>query len=231
MIKKPLVRIVLVLSVLALAGIVALAAAGRHGVVTTADGRMSIATQAPSHITPWNEPTPGLTTIASNLSRYPYGVYFCCFGYTISGAESFLGQTYWDAVPFTPTTNISVTEIQVSVGWGGSSNSGTNGVTISLAADSNGLPGKTLASANLTGLSDFGSCCVVTTVKDPAGYPVTAGTQYWVVVGTSTATQNTYDGWAMNSTDMRSAHFATYSGSSGWGPTEGVMPGYAVLGQ
>ncbi len=54
--RKPVVRIVLVLSVLTLAGIVALAAAGHHGIVTSQDGRMTIASQGPSHVTPSIEP-------------------------------------------------------------------------------------------------------------------------------------------------------------------------------
>ncbi len=227
MVRKPAVRIVLVLSVLALAGIAALAAAGHHGIVTSQDGRMIIAKQGPSHITAFHQPA-GLTTIAGNLSKYPNGVFFCCYGYTISGPDSFLNSAYWDAIPFTPTSNMTVKEVEVSVGWGGS---GTNGVTVSVNLDANGLPGTALATLNATGLSDYGDCCQLVVARSGTGLPVTQGTQYWVVVSTSTSTENTYDGWAFNSTDMRSYPFASYSTANGWTKSDGLLPGYAVLGE
>jgi hypothetical protein len=228
MVRKPAVRIVLVLSVLALAGIAALAAAGHRGIVTSQDGRMSIAKQGPSHVTPWNEPSTDLTIIAGNLSKYPNGVFFCCYGYTVSGPSSFLGSANWVAIPFTPTSNMTVKEVEVSVGWGGQ---GTNGVTVSVNLDANGLPGTALASLNATGLSDYGQCCQLVVAKSGTGLPVTQGTQYWVVVSTSISTQNTYDVWAFNSTDMRSYPFASYSTADGWTKSDGLLPGYAVLGQ
>jgi hypothetical protein len=227
MVRKPAFRIVVVLSILTLAGIVALAAAGQHGVVTSQDGRLSIAKQGPSHVTPSNEPA-GLTKIAGNLSTYPNGVYFCCYGYTISGPSSFLGAAYWIAVPFTPSVNYSAKAVAVSVGWGGN---GTNGMTLSLNVDAGGIPGAALASTDLTGLQSYGSCCTLAIGKGNAGIPVNAGTQYWVVVSTDASTVNTFDAWAFNSTDMRSFPFASYSSTSGvWGATSGLLPGYAVYG-
>jgi hypothetical protein len=226
--RKPVVRIVLVLSVLTLAGIVALAAAGHHGIVTSQDGRLSIATQGPSHTTPFVEPA-GLTTIAGNLSRYPNGVFFCCYGYTISGPQSFLGEAFWIAIPFTPSANITAKKIEVSVGYGGN---GTNGVTLSLNSDASGLPGPALATLNATNLSNYGSCCTLVVAHGGSGIPLTGGTQYWVVVSTSSTTVNTFDAWAFNSTDMRSYPFASYNSKSGvWGASDGLLPGYAVLGQ
>lgn len=228
--KKPVVRIALVLSVLTLAGIAALAAAGRHGIVTSQDGRMSIAQRTPSHITPWKEPSEAsLTKIAGNLSQYPFGTYFCCYGYTITGPQSFLGTAYWVAVPFTPSAAYSVKKIEASVGFAGD---GTNGVTLSLNADAGGIPGAALASGNLTNLSDYGECCTLVVAQGPGGVPVNAGTQYWVVVSTSASTATTFDAWAFNSTDMRSYSFASYNSTTGtWGASDGLLPGYAVYGQ
>lgn len=227
MVRKPAVRIVLVLSLLTLAGVIALAAAGQHRVVTSQNGRLSIAKQGPSHVTPSTEPG-GLTTIAGNLSRYPNGVYFCCYGYTISGPESALGTAYWVAIPFTPSADISVRAVEVSVGY----IEGVNGVTVSVNSDDNGLPGAALASLDATGLSDYGDCCQLVTVKGKNGVPVQAGTQYWVVVSTSTSTATTFDAWAFNSTDMRAYPYAGYSSSTGtWSSGDGLLPGYAVLGK
>jgi hypothetical protein len=228
--RKPVVRIVLVLSVLTLAGIVALAAAGRHGIVTSQDGRMAIASHGPSHVTPSREPgADGLTLIAGNLSKYPYGTYFCCYGYTITGPQGFLGYAVWVAVPFTPTTTMTAKKIQVSVGYV----EGPNGVTLSLNADSGCLPGAAIATANVTNLSDYGDCCTLATAQGGSGVTVNAGTQYWVVVSTGSTTTTTFDAWAFNSTDMRETYaFASYNSSSGgWAASEGLLPGYAVYGQ
>jgi len=226
--RKPVVRIVLVLSVLTVAGIVALAAGGHHGIVTSQDGRLSIATNGPSHVTPANmEPESDLKIIAGNLSQYPYGVYFCCYGYTISGPDSFLGTAYWSAVPFTPSANYTVERIRASVAWG---SNGANGATLSLNADANGVPGAALASFDATNLGTFGDCCLVAVAK--TGVPVTAGTQYWVVVSTDASTDDTFDAWDFNSTDQRSYPLASYSSSSGvWTAGEGLLPGYRVLGK
>jgi hypothetical protein len=228
--RKPIVRIALVLSILALTGVAALSAAGsHHGISLTQDGRFSIATHGvPSHFTPWHEPDTTLSVIAGNLSKYPDGVYFCCYGFTVSGPDSFLGAAYWVAVPFTPTANATVNELEASVGWG---QNGTEGVTLSLNSDNNGLPGTALFSRNVTTLGDFGDCCTVAAAKDATGVAVTAGTQYWVVASTSTSTDSTYDAWAFNSTNMTYSTYAAYSSTSGtWSTGSFVLPGFQVLG-
>jgi hypothetical protein len=228
--RKPVVRIVLVLSVLTLAGIVALAAGGHHGIVTSQDGRQSIATHGSSHITPGVREPAGSTLISGNLSKYPNGVYFCCYGDTISGPNSFLGAANWVAVPFTPNANFRVTEVQTSVGWG---QNGTNGVTLSINADASGLPGSALASLDVTGLSNFGDCCTLTVGEGPgnSGVPVSKGTQYWLVVSTDTSTETTFDAWAFNSTDMTAHPYAFFNSTNGvWEASDGLLPGYAVWG-
>lgn len=230
MLRKPVVRIALVLSVLLLAGIAALAGAGHHGIVTSNNGRMSIATQGPSHVTPWNNSSDAaLITIAGNLSKYPFGTYFCCYGYTISGPDSFLGAAYWVAVPFTPTSNYLVKKVQASVAWG---YNGPNGVTLSLNADAGGVPGAVIAGGDIVNLGGFGNCCQLAVGTGPGGVPVTSGTQYWVVVSTSSTFDTTYDAWAFNSTDMRETYpLASYSSTNGfWSAGTGLLPGYAVLG-
>jgi hypothetical protein len=226
--RKPIVRIAVVLSVLTLVGVVALASAGHHGIVTSQDGRRAIATQGSHQLTPFHEPNTTLTEIAGNLSRYPYGVYFCCYGFTISGPQSFLGTAYWIAIPFTPTANYTVNQLRASVAWG---EDGTEGVTLSLNADSSGLPGSVLFGRNLTTLGDFGDCCTLAVASDATGVPITAGTQYWVVASTSASTATTFDAWAFNSTDMRDYTYAGYNSTSGtWSTGEDILPGYEVLG-
>jgi hypothetical protein len=231
MLKKPLPRIALVTCLLLIAGIVALAAAGhRNGIVVSNDGRTVIATHPMNTVIKAPSAPAGLTKISGNLSAYPFGVYFCCYGDTISGIDSFLGSDYWAAVPFTPSTNMTVTKVQASVGWG---QSGTNGVTLSINADSNGVPGNSLGSVDVNNLGIFGQCCTLAEANGGnQGVPVTAGTQYWFVVSTDSNYLTTFDAWAFNSTDMRSYPYAFYATSNGgWIATSGLLPGYAVYGK
>jgi hypothetical protein len=74
---------------------------------------------------------------------------------------------------------------QVAVSWINAGGKYTN-VILSLNEDNGGVPGAVLEKwwAQI-GRNKFvaGSCCAVTT-KRSTGIPVTAGTQYWVVVST-----------------------------------------------
>ncbi|MGH9500795.1 MAG: hypothetical protein ACRD3L_16760 [Terriglobales bacterium] len=226
MVKKPVVRILLVLSVLTLVGIAALAAAGRRGIVASVDGRQTIATHGPSsHIKPWADNDAGLTAIAGNLSKYPNGVFFCCYGFTISGPNSVIGATYWVGVPFTPSADSMVKKVEVSAAYV----TGTNGVTLSVNSDAGGVPGAQLAGGNFTGLEAFGDCCQLVVASGKGGLPVKQGVQYWVVVSTSNATNDTWDAWAFNSTDMRLFPMAGYANGV-WTAGQNLLPGYEVLG-
>ena len=118
MVKSPLARILLCLAVLALIGVTALALGTKQNFITTNNGRMAIATKGPSAVTPRDiNSNAGLKTIAGNLSTYPFGTFFCCFGNTIAqeGSNGFPFTT-WVAIPFTPTANATVTRIEASVG-------------------------------------------------------------------------------------------------------------------
>jgi len=182
---------------------------------------------------------PALTTIAGNLSTYPYGVFFCCFGYYITGLHNLLNVVpeYWQAVPFTPAANMTVNEVDASVGWV----EGVNAVVLKLAQDSKGLPGKTIHTWTAKNLEGYGGCCRLATGKSTTGVAVKKGIQYWFVVGTNTNDENIFGSWALNSTDMRSFPFASFCDDSGqgncngtsgkWSPVSGVLPGFAVLGQ
>jgi len=201
--------------------------------------REVIVKHPPKVITPGAPHDPSLTTIAGTLSDYPYGVFFCCYTYYITGLTNLLnvGPEYWQAVPFTPAANLTVKEVEASVVWA----EGTNAVVLSLNSDSNGLPGKAIHTWSAKNLAIIGSCCQLAAGKSQTGIAVTKGTQYWLVVRTNSNDTNIFAAWALNSTDMRSHPFASYcddskqgscNGTRGkWTPVSGVLPGYAVLGQ
>jgi hypothetical protein len=239
MVKSPLARVVLCLAVLALIGVTALALGTKQNFITTNDGRLAIATKAPSVITPRDiRSDAGLKTIAGNLSTYPFGTYFCCFGNTIAqeGSNGFPFTT-WVAIPFTPTSAVTVTRIEASVG----TFANPSDFQLSLRADNNGIPGNVLKSFHITNPATYGTCCTLDVGNDKAGIALTAGTQYWIAA-TTTAKDVFEGGWAFNSTDMRSYPIAsyckgpsTYCGTTNngkWvaGMSGDPLPGYAILG-
>jgi len=174
--------------------------------------REVIVKHPPKVITPPAPHDPSLTTIAGTLSDYPYGVFFCCYTYYITGLTNLLNVVpeYWQAVPFTPAANLTVKEVEASVVWA----EGTNAVVLSLNGDSNGLPGKAIHTWSVKNLAIIGSCCQLATGKSQTGIAVTKGTQYWLVVRTNSNDTNVFAAWALNSTDMRSHPFASYCDDS-----------------
>jgi len=233
-VKKTVAGSLVCLVVLAMA--VSALAADRSNLILNSTGVM---VKHPSKvITPAAPPDPDLKTIAGTLSDYPYGVFFCCYGYYITGLTNELGVVpeYWQAVPFTPSANMTVKEVEASVVWA----EGTNQVVLSLNSDASGLPGSVIQKWTVKDLATIGTCCQLATGKSKAGIPVTQGTQYWVAVSTNSKDTNMFSAWEVNSTDMRTHPFASYcddskqgscNGTTGWYAVEGLLPGFAVLGK
>ncbi len=230
MVKSPVARVLICLAALTLIGVTALAMGSHQGIVTTSDGKHVIATKGPSKFTLADPNSDsGLLTIAGNLSKYPFGVYFCCYGDTIAGPNAGFGHTYWAAQGFTPSANATVTRLKASVGFV----VGVNQVVLGLYADANGIPGKALFKKRtpLNQMGNFGSCCILAVVNDTAGVPVTAGTPYWVVVSTDSNSSTTFGAWAFNSTDMRENVNLVAGYTDGtWTSGTGLQAGFAVQG-
>ena len=171
-------RIAFALSCLALLTLASfgLKAGNTNNFTFSPDGRTVWATHSSSHITPAPAYDAGLKTIAGNLSRYPNATYFSIWGNTIAqGGANFPFQT-WVAVAFTPAADATVTKIAVSAGRQGS---GHSGYELSLYNDAGGVPGTPIVTAHISKLPVYGQCCDLGIASDPAGIPVTAGTQYW----------------------------------------------------
>jgi len=192
-------KILLTLTVLALASVTVLAA-NREGVVVSKDGRTTIATKRTPSVTRTEPNDPSLVTIYDNIATaYPKGSYWCCEGYTIMGPANLLGfPEYWQAGAFTPSANHTVTKVEVAVGFV----EGTNGLVLGLYNDAGGVPGKAIKTWALSGLPTFGSCCTVEARTDSVGIPVTAGTQYWIVLKASAKETTTWAVFNVNDTDQ-----------------------------
>ena len=209
------------------------APAEKHAVFTT-DLKHVMAAEVPPPMLPDPEDA-GLTIIAGNFSRYPLATYFSVFGNTIAQGGSNFPFQVWEAMPFTPKANATVTKLEVSAGRQGG---GTTGFELGLYSDDNGVPGNLIAGAHVSKLPSYGQCCAVASLSDPAGIPVTAGTQYWVAVTTNANDTDIY-AWAFNSTDMTALLSAEWcqgssnfcgSDSGKWRPYLYVQLGFQVLG-
>ncbi|HXM64261.1 MAG TPA: choice-of-anchor R domain-containing protein [Terriglobales bacterium] len=238
LVQSSLGRILLGLAVLSLTGVTALAQT-RPGIAITNDGREVIATKGQSKFTAADtDSDAGLKTIAGNLSTDKYATYFSWFGSSVFGSGSPFQYDVWNAIPFTPSADASVTKIEVAVLY--LQNTDTH-FDLSIYSDTKGLPGKPIKTFLGNASTEFnGSCCKLVIANDASGIALKAGTQYWLVVGSNDKTHPAFFGaWAYNSTDMRTHPFASYCystgtqcPSNGWSLWQGgnILPAYAVLG-
>lgn len=203
-------------------------AAGVNGATVSKDKLTTMARPGSSHYVP--APPPDRTdTIFSNIGRhYPLGLYFCCFGNTISGPNSPIGQTIWNAVEFTPAGDATIKEIDVSVGLA----AGSNHIVVNIAEDNGGVPGTVLGSFPVSGaMGVFGDCCNLVTAA--SHIRVTGGTPYWLFLSTDGQSDDTWAAWPYNATDqVNTLNTAGYDGSTwtAFGPGRPAVS-FALLGK
>ncbi len=137
-------------------------------------------------------------------------VYNCCSGWTVSGTGS-IGTSFTSANEFSPTASGSVGEIDVAVGLV----EGTNSFYWDVDANNNGVPGAVLAS--FTGLSSsttFGSCCGLVSITGISGLSLTAGTDYWLVLGPTSTSATTWEAWNFSNSATGNDDYSTNGGQS-----------------
>lgn len=206
---------------LTLVGASALAAP--TGAIATADGRTIIDAKSAPIVARQPQLPLGTTEIYSTFNTDVDNAYDCCGGWTVSAVGSILGFRQDVAMPFTPAADGEVRAIHAAVGWV----TGTNGVAISLNADSGGMPGAAIKKGSVTGLPVFGNCCVTASII--GGAPVTAGTQYWVVVRTNKQSADTWDAWNYNNIGLAGT-FAFNTGT-GWQLSSSSLSAFNVVGR
>lgn len=218
----PIISFLATIIILALsAQVVAQTAKDRTAIIN--GGRNTIFVGPPVHVTsPANTLPAGVITIYSNLGKGS-NVYNAISGAGILGpnAGQMLPQSVGTA--FIPTQDHIVQAVQV----GATYVQGTNGVIVSLNEDSNGVPGKALASKTFTNLPAFGTCCTLQTGKGKGGIPVKAKTQYWVVV--QPIANDTYCVWNDNYQGIQ-GRWANNTGQ-GWQSSYQVLESMAVYGK
>lgn len=195
--------------------------------VTSQNGRVIVALDSSAKSVPMQSDLFGssLSTIHNNFAlAYPLGLYWDWQSWTVSGTNGGLGFAISTAMPFTPPANATVKQIVVGVGW----ISGSKELTISLYSDNAGLPGTSLGDVNVQDPSTVPSCCLVT--AGSFDIPITANTQYWVVLGPSSPDSDFFGGWYMSTSNETFQPFSQYINSEWVGQDSGINGAFAVLG-
>ena len=170
-------------------------------------------------------PPPGVIKLYSNLGTGS-DVYYSSEGWTISGLESIIGAQQAIGLAYTPSADSTIEGVQVGVGYV----TGANTVAVAIFSDENDAPGKPLKVWNPINLPTFGTCCTLVTVKDAAGIKVAAGTQYWLVVGTDTESETTWDAWNFSYNQVSGTISVYTSGSGVWTTQTTTLPAAAIYG-
>lgn len=174
-------------------------------------------------------PPGGLVTIYSNLNTVS-PAYDFTRGYFVAGPLSAPKQ-HWLAMPFTPTADSHVTQIQVAMQWFGA---GPNDVTIKLATGptvpTTLVPGSVKTLSALPTFTKLNCCPLPTVTYANPGIAVSKTKQYWVVAVTNSASTDTEDIWCLVWNDAIGT-FA-YNHGQGWIRKADQDPAlaFAVLG-
>lgn len=156
-------------------------------------------------------------------------VYDCCGGWTVSGSDIILGQSYSAANLFTSLASGSVSQIDLAVGYEAHY---LNQFYAAVYTDNNGLPGTEIWSQNnLMSSTEFGQCCGLVFITGITGLNLTAGQQYFVVLGPESLSNNAWLVWNQNSTGATGLDLYSNNGGESWHENPGAPLGaFDILG-
>lgn len=116
-------------------------------------------------------------TIFTNIGHGALNRYVAGPGVLVTGDDVPFEPEIWEALPFTPKTDVHVTVLSAAIGY----YSGTKKVNLGIYSDSSGTVGAPLPGdqGSTSDIPDTGDCCQLTTVTLPgAGVSLTGGVQY-----------------------------------------------------
>ena len=125
-------------------------------------------------------------------------------GWNVAGSTSPVGF-YTQAAEFTSQTTGSVSEIDVGVNWV----SGPNQFFLALYTESGGLPGTQIAQ---WATGNDGRCPQPVSITGITGVTLTAGTNYFLVVGPTIQASSIYFRWNLNNQGAMGTHLYATSG-------------------
>jgi len=156
-------------------------------------------------------PAMAQTTFYTDLG--PMGdVYQSGTGWTVSGTGT-VGTSFTAANLFTSLATGAVSQIDLGVGYV----AGTNAFYAAIFTDNAGLPGTQLFRIdNLSSSQSFGGCCGLVTITGINGLDLTAGQQYFVVLGPESLSSTVWEAWNWNSTGVNNLDLYSTDGGMNW---------------
>lgn len=155
-------------------------------------------------------------------------VYNGSTGWTVSGTGT-IGTSFTAANLFTSLATGAVSQIDLGVGYAG----GTNAFFAAVFTDNNGLPGTQLYRIdNLSSSQTFGGCCGLVTITGITGLDLTAGQQYFVVLGPETLNSTVFEAWNWNSQGVNGLDLYSENLGSTWNSngTGNPLGAFDILG-
>ncbi len=167
------------------------------------------------------------TTFFTDLG--PQGdVYNSSTGWTVSGS-GLIGESFTAANLFTSLASGSVSQIDLAVGYAG----GTNTFYASIWTDNGGLPGTQLYRVDdLSSSQTFGGCCGLVTITGINGLDLTAGQQYFVVLGPENLSDTTFEAFNWNNQGVNGLDLYSTNGGTNWNSngTGNPLGAFDILG-
>jgi len=149
-------------------------------------------------------------------------------GSTVKGSGSG-GNSITQARPFTVAGIGDFVVTQLDFGF--VYQTGVHTFTASLWTTSSGLPGAELGSWDLATSEQLGHCCGLSTQTGITGVTLTGGTQYFMVVGPQSLTDNSFNQWQWNTQGVTALQFGSLNGGATWiNDSSGPQLAFDVLG-
>jgi hypothetical protein len=125
-------------------------------------------------------------------------VYNCCDGWTMGGTGT-LGSYVYDANEFMAGATGNISQIDIGLGYV----TGENSFFVALYSSNNNLPGNLLGQWNdLSSSTTFGQCCGLVSITGITGISLTAGQDYFLVIGPENTNSTLWAAWNVNSTNQ-----------------------------
>lgn len=137
-------------------------------------------------------------------------VYNCCEGWTMGGTGT-LGTYVYDANEFMAGATGSISQIDIGIGYV----TGENSFFAALYTSSGNEPGTLLGQWNdLSASQAFGGCCGLVSITGITGITLTAGQDYFLVLGPESTGSTLWAAWNINSTGANGLLLQASSGCS-----------------
>jgi hypothetical protein len=139
------------------------------------------------------------------------------------------GPSITQALPFTVSGSGDFLVIQIDLAI--VQNAGLSTFAASIWTSNAGLPGTELGSWNLSTSEPTNGCCGLASQTGITGVTLTGGTQYFMVAGPQSLTDNSDNLWDLNTLGVVAAQIASLDGGSSWiSDSPGTEAAFDVLG-